>query len=901
MDDGIAHPEPGLAGRLVAVDVDFAHGGVHVVVACPVPVVDHLIPERGLAVGQGGVESGEPQGPLRRDAGLAPGLLALAGPAVLRVEEGDGPHLELVRPGQGDAGLPGRGLGLKRLFVRGGLQQQGGVQARLHDAAPVQLEHPARAVALRAGEGDPGPGRGVPDEEARRVGGDVRPGEDQRQLGLAAFAPAVGGDLHDRLREGFCGVLGLQALEELGVRARQVAHAHHGDRQVRPDEDPVPVGVHRVLTNLHSRELVGHELDALLAELHQRVVAHGERDLVHGLHRGVADGEARVPLVEEEPGGRRALDEADPATGGGRQDQVRAAVLGRVEHHAGVLLVGCQEARVPAYGARADEPPVVLQRQDGVLVAEHVEVPVDAREGELGRRLHRHRVLLHETELGAALALLRLHPEVGGDPGHLDSDVPLVGHQDPPLLDVVDPQLDGEHLADRDGAVPLALQAHLPEEADALALDALRDRVDLGRRREEEEVGRLFLVGLQDLAAHDDVLVRVVGPKVPENDLGGGDRPLHVQVRVLRVRVQLGDLPQVQVAKHVEVVLLDRVPRPCGVAAAASVAAPQSEAAEGGRSRPAAGGGWGSKGVDGEGQVLRAVPPRTWRLAPGPIPTPGGPPSPLGGPRLPPGAPGWRWWSLRGALTDVRVAVDGDVLPAVDRHPPHSAPDPARPRPQPRQRPERRPRAPRRPLPMPMLWPAPGPRPPPPLHSGRPPAGRPLGPPGPRRGPLGAPAGSGRARHRAAAPRRPPPSLRLAPLRIPPATEVAAGGGAPPCAGGPAPGPAPRPEAGCGLPPEEELPLPLPPSPRCPPPARAPPRAPPRCGLGSLQGTLRSRMSEVLKVMSKSKVAEEGGRVRPASGEGGRNARRQGRIGRRSGPGTWVSPRSRPPRAPLAP
>ena len=630
VDDGVAHPEPGLAGRLVAVDVNFAHGGVHVVVGGPGPVVDHLVPERVLAVGQGGVESGEPQGPLGRDAGLAPGLLALAGPPVLRVEEGDGPHLELVRPGEGDARLPGRGLGLQRIFVRGGLQQQGGVQARLHDAAPVQLEHPARAVALRAGEGDPGPGRGVPDEEARRVGPDVRPGEDQRQLGLAALAPAVGGDLHDRVREGFRGVLGLQALEELGVRARQVAHAHHGDRQVRSDEDPVPVGVHRVLANLHSRELVGHELDAVLAERHQRVVAHGERDLVHGLHRGVADGEARVPLVEEEPGGRRALDEARPAAVGGRQDHVRAAVLGRVERHAGVLLVGRQEARVAAHGARADERPVVLQRQDGVLVAEHVEVPVDAREGELGRRHHRHRVLLDETELGAALALLRLHPEVGGDPGHLDGDVPLVGHQDPPLLDVVDPQLDGEHLADRDGAVPLALQAHLPEEADALALDALRDRVDLGGRREEEEVGRLVLVGLQDLAAHHDVLVRVVGPEVPENDLGGGDRPLHVQVRVLRVRVQLGDLPQVQVAEHVEVVLLDRVPRPCGVAAAASVTPPRSERGGGGR----VGVEGGKMGSLREDQVLRAVPPREpggRLLAPSPPRV-----VPLGGPRLPP-------------------------------------------------------------------------------------------------------------------------------------------------------------------------------------------------------------------------------------------------------------------------
>ena len=45
----------------------------------------------------------------------------------------------------------------------------------------------------------------------------------------------------------------------------------------------------------------------------------------------------------------------------------------------------------------------------------------------------------------------------------------------------------------------------------------------------------------------------------------------------------------------------------------------------------------------------------------------------------------------------------------------------------------------------------------------------------------------------------------------------------------------------------------------------------------------------------------QGGRVRPAPGEGGRNARRQGRLGRITGPGTGLSPRSPPSRAPLAP
>ena len=44
---------------------------------------------------------------------------------------------------------------------------------------------------------------------------------------------------------------------------------------------------------------------------------------------------------------------------------------------------------------------------------------------------------------------------------------------------------------------------------------------------------------------------------------------------------------------------------------------------------------------------------------------------------------------------------------------------------------------------------------------------------------------------------------------------------------------------------------------------------------------------------------EQRGRVRGASGEGGRKARRQGCLGRRSSPGTWYFPRSLPPvRAP---
>ena len=46
---------------------------------------------------------------------------------------------------------------------------------------------------------------------------------------------------------------------------------------------------------------------------------------------------------------------------------------------------------------------------------------------------------------------------------------------------------------------------------------------------------------------------------------------------------------------------------------------------------------------------------------------------------------------------------------------------------------------------------------------------------------------------------------------------------------------------------------------------------------------------------------EQRGRVRRALGEGGRNSRRQGRLGRRFSPGTWNFPDLCPPRAPLAP
>ena len=44
-----------------------------------------------------------------------------------------------------------------------------------------------------------------------------------------------------------------------------------------------------------------------------------------------------------------------------------------------------------------------------------------------------------------------------------------------------------------------------------------------------------------------------------------------------------------------------------------------------------------------------------------------------------------------------------------------------------------------------------------------------------------------------------------------------------------------------------------------------------------------------------------GGECGAPPGVGGRKARRQGCLGRRSSPGTWRFPRSLPPRAPLAP
>ena len=74
------------------------------------------------------------------------------------------------------------------------------------------------------------------------------------------------------------------------------------------------------------------------------------------------------------------------------------------------------------------------------------------------------------------------------------------------------------------------------------------------------------------------------------------------------------------------------------------------------------------------------------------------------------------------------------------------------------------------------------------------------------------------------------------------------------------------------------------PPPRSPPPAR--PRALRACGCCG------------------SRVLPEGGqrgRVRRASGEGGRKARRPGCLGRSSSPGTWPFPRYLPPRAALAP
>ena len=68
-------------------------------------------------------------------------------------------------------------------------------------------------------------------------------------------------------------------------------------------------------------------------------------------------------------------------------------------------------------------------------------------------------------------------------------------------------------------------------------------------------------------------------------------------------------------------------------------------------------------------------------------------------------------------------------------------------------------------------------------------------------------------------------------------------------------------------------------------------------------GTRRSPLTKWSVSVTKwgEEEGEQRGRVRRASGEGGRKARRQGCLGRRFSPGTWPFPDLCPPRAPLAP
>ena len=56
-----------------------------------------------------------------------------------------------------------------------------------------------------------------------------------------------------------------------------------------------------------------------------------------------------------------------------------------------------------------------------------------------------------------------------------------------------------------------------------------------------------------------------------------------------------------------------------------------------------------------------------------------------------------------------------------------------------------------------------------------------------------------------------------------------------------------------------------------------------------------------LSLWSVVRRVNSGGECGAPPGVGGRKARRQGCLGRRSSPGTWLFPRSLPPRAPLAP
>jgi len=80
-----------------------------------------------------------------------------------------------------------------------------------------------------------------------------------------------------------------------------------------------------------------------------------------------------------------------------------------------------------------------------------------------------------------------------------------------------------------------------------------------------------------------------------------------------------------------------------------------------------------------------------------------------------------------------------------------------------------------------------------------------------------------------------------------------------------------------------------------------PPRRPRRAPRRLLAREGRSRLSANRMIPE----GGQGGRVRPVPGEGGRNSRRQGFLGKLTGPGTWLSPQisapARPPRPPCPP
>ena len=78
---------------------------------------------------------------------------------------------------------------------------------------------------------------------------------------------------------------------------------------------------------------------------------------------------------------------------------------------------------------------------------------------------------------------------------------------------------------------------------------------------------------------------------------------------------------------------------------------------------------------------------------------------------------------------------------------------------------------------------------------------------------------------------------------------------------------------------------------------------PPPCAAAGWRATIRRKGGHPVTGRATGVIPEggQGGRVRPASGRGAGMHGVRGCLGRRTGPGTWLPPRSPPPRAPLAP